>query len=91
MYELVKLGGQVLNAALEAGRDVFDGSTMADLFREKTFSVDGKTMRTDKDNQVLLDFCVKDFDVDDETWSTVRTVYDIRKILLSHLVRENSW
>ena len=57
MYELVKLGGQILNAALEAGRDMFDGSiyTMADLFREKTFSVDGKTMRTGWQGQSSAD------------------------------------
>ncbi|GAV01425.1 hypothetical protein RvY_12139-1 [Ramazzottius varieornatus] len=71
MYKLVKLVGQILDGALQAGMNVHDGYSVADLFRERTFTVERSPMRTDKYNRVLFDYCVKDFNFEHGTWNTV--------------------
>lgn len=74
MYELVELAGRIFDDALQNGMDVYDGYSVADLFRERAFTVEGRTMRTDKYSRVLFDYCVEDFDFEDGSWKTVCTV-----------------
>lgn len=73
MYEMMKVGGQVLNQALQTGMDVSNGRAVSDLFRNRSFVTEELVWNTDEYNRRLVDFCIKDFDPQTGNWTTVRT------------------